>query len=242
MNALPGRVLGDVSQPGPLGAQNLSSVGVENVFKSSRRSRKRRRIVEASKPHDNADNALRDDENSSESPSCQGLRFSRKDWFVFEKIVEQNVGWPSVVEQFSERFEKQATEKALKCRLTRAQTKGISTLEAKELRLTSSIKPDIKQQGANILGKIVKGFEENSNNIDLSQILKDEAQGELTAKAYERSLLDRANSIEKLSGDAVWYSNFLATSSHLVHKSDIEKVRIQHFQAHPNVLLSFRRE
>ena len=130
------------------------------------------------------------------------------------------------MEQFSERFEKQATEKALKCRLTRAQTKGISTPEAKELRLTSSIKPDIKRQGNNILSKIIKGFKENNNKIDLSQILKDEAQGEWTAKAYERSLLDRANAIGKLSGDDMWYTNFLATSSHLIHKSDIEKVRI----------------
>ena len=79
------------------------------------------------------------------------------------------------MEQFSERFKKQAIKKALKCRLIRAQIKGISTLEVKELCLISNIKPNIKQQGSNILSKIIKGFEENNNNINLLQILKDEA-------------------------------------------------------------------
>ena len=79
------------------------------------------------------------------------------------------------MEQFFKRFKKQATKKALKYCLIRALTKGISTLEVKKLRLISSIKPNIKQQGTNILSKIVKGFKENSNNIDLSQILKDKA-------------------------------------------------------------------
>ena len=79
------------------------------------------------------------------------------------------------MKQFFKRFKKQTTKKVLKYCLIRAQTKDISTLKVKKLYLTSNIKPNIKRQSNNILNKIIKGFKENNNKINLSQILKNKA-------------------------------------------------------------------
>ena len=45
--------------------------------------------------------------------------------------------------------------------------KGLRNKPLKKLYLISNIKPNIKRQSNNILNKIIKGFKENNNKINL---------------------------------------------------------------------------